>query len=324
MTWYRTAQIDDALRRVARMVSEMGGPETYELMENAEALHELEYKAQAIMRKAAGSPFVHPKRLENIIARITSTAWEYFEACKEGIETAYGDWNAKHQIESADRWAEMVWESIEETSDDPMESFQERGIQWGGIGIDSTDVLPYVDASELKSAQKEDVYSNVEAYEYDLDDFLNKHYKDWKRETVLALEYVEEHDLADEFAEWWVENRFDPIEYMRDVGFQSFLTEWDVKKAIAGKLYPAYMANWGGAVKGIKEDIKEAEKKLDSITYEDNISQMTAAVSLALNVMHVGGNITGEYFGFGLEALDRLSNLEVDEWDEEIKEEFRI
>ena len=166
------------------------------------------------------------------------------------------------------------------------------------------------------------------------------------------LTYVKEHDLLDELGEVVLKN-MDVTDYISsDVEAYSGYVDLDaVNCAIQKFLYPQYMNMFGPQIKKISHQCNEAIKRLrdvnhiQSTTYEklftdikhnfDNeqqlstdirkayqlISQMTVAISLALNVNHVNGNIMQDYSEHDLSStfMDELHDLDTSVWDNELR-----
>jgi hypothetical protein len=287
----------------------------------------LEYKAH---RVTISPHFINPKRKENILIRLHDKAWEHFDNIKDKLISAFENWKNNHRIDNAEIWSEMVYNMVAEQNRNEEETNQDilkNGIYWGQQKLDPKNISECIDLEQIKAIRREDMEYNLEAYDYQLEQWLDNKNPNWKDKNENAVEYAQENGLDDDFVNESMDNwtEEDARGYARDMGFGAGLIDSGaIKRAIAKYLYPVYIDNWGSAVGRIIEEANEAVERLNSITEESAISQMTAAVSLALNVMHVGGNIGGDYLGYNDEFLNEMSNLDVGEWEKEVGEEFGL
>ena len=323
--WYKRACLLSKFAKMVRDITVGGDWDDFE--ENVRNLHELEYKAH---RVDMSPHFIHPKRKENISIRIHDKAWEHFEDIKTKLINAFEDWKNRHRIDNAEIWSEMVYNTVAEQNRNEEETNKDilkNGIFWGQQKLAPENISECVDLEQIKAIRREDMEYNLKAYDYQLEQWLDNKNPNWKDKNENAVEYAQENGLDDDFVNEsmtnWTEE--EAREYARDMGVEaSLIDSGAIKRAIAKYLYPVYIDNWGSAVENIIEEINEAVERLNSITEESAISQMTAAVSLALNVMHVGGNIGGDYLGYGKDFLYEMSNVDVTEWEKEVGEEFGL
>lgn len=325
MSWYKRACL---LSKFSKMVRDMEVTDQWDSFEEyVKDLHELEYKAHRIN---ISNVFTSPKRKENILKIIKSKGWEYFEAVKEQLIDGFENWKSQHRIDSPSAWAEMVYEAWEQsysTQEEMVQSMLKNGIKWGKVDIEGDDILSGVDLVQVRAIQEEGIREDLESASYDIEMWLNNKYPNWNDDnSYRAHDYVEEKGLEDDYVEYFMSNWTDEDarEFVKEIGAYGFLDQWAIKKAIAGKLYPQYMDEWGGQVEDVISNVDDAVARLNAIGYEDDISKMTAAVSLALNVMHVGGNISSDYLGYSDEFLDDLSAFDTTEWEEEVGTEFGL
>jgi len=318
INWYKKSQVS---YRFSKFIREMEIDIDWDAFEeNVEDLHELEFKAFKI--QTTNAP-IHQKRQENILKLIHEKAWDYFEHIRERIEWAFNKWENEHRTESAEEWSEMVFGTQELYGDQAIEMIMQEGIHWGQIHLDPRNIVRHVDPSIIRQNIEEDLYNNPEVYEYQIEGWLNEERPDWEDSGDTAVEYYQNNDLHDEFEEHFFANT-DLSTYAEDHDMTYYVDSGTVKRAIAQELYPQYMNMWGGAVENIKEDIDKAVKRMKSITEDAPISEMVASISLALNVMHVGGNIAQDKLDYGSTFLDHLSNMDTEEWVEEVAQEFGV
>jgi len=290
-------------------------------------LHELEYKAHRIN---ISNIFTSPKRKENILKIIKSKGWEYFETVKEQLIDGFENWKSQHRIDDPEVWADMIYETWEQsfsTEEEMIDNTLRDGIKWGQVEITGEDILSGVDLTQVRAIQEEGIRNDLESASYEIEKWLDNKYPNWNEDnSYRAEDYVEEKGLEDAFVEFYMSNWTDEgaREFVKDIGAYGLIDGAAVKRAIAEKLYPQYMSYWGGSVEEIISNVDDVVARLNSISYEDDISKMTAAVSLALNVMHVGGNISQDYLGYSGGFLDDLHTFDTTEWEEEVGTEFGL
>ena len=211
------------------------------------------------------------------------------------------------------------------TPEENVEYILENGIQWGGSSLTKENIIKYIDPNTIRQILQQDMMNSLEPYEYQLEEWLNINHPKWKKEIEDPIEYAQTHDLQDDFQDDYL-NNIDVQEYVNDYEAFHLIDYYTIKKAIEKELYPAYMQQWEGAVTEIIENIDKAIQELENINYgtNDSISKMTAAISIALNVMHVGGNISQDKLSYSDNFLDEMSNMDTSEWTKEVTEEFAI
>ena len=320
MNWYQK----DKMHRLAKMVRDMAVNENFE--QDIEEIHELEYKAYKV---EVSQTFTHPKRKENILNIIHDKAWDYFENLRQDMERAFENWQGNHPIQSADAWADMVFETLMEGFRDEHEFIEyclNDGIMWGQMHFAPKDLIKHIDPKDIAQVVRDDVYNYPDNYEYEIRQYLEEIQPNWgtdedKEDEEKVVEYFRDNIDATDFANYYAK-------YMIEMGdyevFSQFLSLSAIIKAIEKELYPAYMRMWGPSIKDINKNIKKAVNRLDAINYDSSIKDMTTAVSLAMNVMHVGGNIGSDYLGYSTNFLDEMRDRETDDWDKEVSKEFGL
>ena len=325
MSWYKRACL---LSKFAKMVRDIVVDESFDAFEeNVENLHELEFKAHQIAISPAN---IMPKRKQNILKRIQEKGWEHFVSIRNILLEAFKYWKSLHQIQTAETWAEMVINiELRESSygeNKLVEGILKDGIEWGQSKLLPDQIVSEVDKDQVRTYKEEEIRNNLEGYEYDIEQWLNKTYLGWEKEGLNAIEYVQgkmlEDDYIDNFMNRWTEE--DIIAEVKDLGMYGLIDEAAIKRAIAKYLYPEYMSRWGNDVGRIIEEVDGVVAGLESVNEDDSISKMTSAVSLALNVMHVNGNIGGDFAGYDDKFLDEISNLDTTEWEKEVGTEFGV
>jgi hypothetical protein len=247
----------------------------------------------------------------------------YFENIKEKIIEAFELWKNDHRIDNPELWAEKLLETMEDFSDNVIEYIMENGILWGGSTLTKKDIIKYIDPNTIRQIVRDDMMDSLEPYEYQLEGWLNINHPEWKEEIENPIEYTQTHDLQDNFQDDYL-NNLDVQDYISDYEAYHLVDYYTIKKAIEEELYPSYMLQWKGAVTEIIENVDEAIQELENINEDDSISKMTAAISIALNVMHVGGNICQDKLDYSNDFLNEMSNMDTSDWTKEVTEEFAV
>ena len=281
-------------------------------------LHEIEYKNKMLQ---GSDNFIHPKRKANIELRLKQYAWVYFEYIRKFTIECFNLWNNLHPIESADKWADMVINSFRERygkDEDVINHFKDNKLEWGGIEYDITEApidregvreyLQYYSSDDGENLL-EDIRGYLESIGGDVDS--------------ANLDMIED----DEFIDYYIENMSVDI-------YSSFIDMNSIRGLIKDKVYRDYMFTWGGTVEDIKDNIKEAIGRMEGIGENSSISEMTMAISLALNVQHASGTILIDMGDMAYDQyiigdvnskyLDLLSELDVSDWEREFHKEFAI
>lgn len=297
------------------------GDEQVELTHLINLLHEIEYKNKMLQGSVN---FIHPKRKVNIELRLKQYAWVYFKYIKAFTIECFNMWNNMHPTESADKWADMVMESYRESygaDEDIIKHFvdNDNKLEWhSGIEYDLTEApinrenvkeyLEYV-ANDNGEGLLEDIRFYLESTNGDVDS--------------ANLDMAED----DQFIDYFIENL--------DVNlYVSFIDINSIRELVKTRVYRDYMIQWGGTVEDIKINIKDAIDRMDGIGEDSSISEMTMAISLALNVQHASGTVLIDMGDMAYDQyiigdinskyLDLLSELDVSDWEAEFHKEFAI
>jgi len=329
MNWY-------SIGKVATYVSELDAyPEDDSFRDDIEeyitALHELELKSSYISRLKDVDE-IFPQRKFNIIKRLHDIGWRYFVISRDGIIGSFDEWLEQHQINDVDLWVDNLMNMFEETYTDNEEvvsSIFNDGFKIGrrelGIAIDGNDLVSEVDEDVVRSYISEDFYNNLDSYDKTIEEFLEINFEEEFDDSGMELvDFIEEKNLVDDVFEFLLES-LDLSSYVEDYDAYFLVDIEAVRNALKNKLYPRYMANFGIQIEEVIESIEGAKERLYSIKESDSLSIMTMAISLALNVMHVHGNIMTDYGGSKISTryLDWLNEGGDSElWQEEAKNEF--
>ena len=309
-----------------------------DLEDNILMLHELEFK----LSKLKDNPYsIHSKLFQNLFKRFYDTAYEIFENITSQLTDGFTRWKAGHQIDDPQTWAKMVFEfyteSVGGTTESTVDDIMTNGINWGQLELTPEQIRKYVDPEQAEEFVQEDIYNNPEAYEYQITQWLQKE-KGFEGDEEEALSYFQENELYDEFIEYFMKNMFDPKEYDDIIS----PTPQSIITAIAEEMYEDYMSMDGSQLKSIITDVDDAIKRIKTATRLDvnmgnimydvsdkqlgkaaekiykAVAHMTTAISLALNVNHVNGNILADYSDISTSFMDELNDYDTTQWENEV------
>lgn len=311
-----------------------------ELEENILMLHEIEFK----LSKLKDNPYaVNSKLFQNLFRRFYDVAHDIFDGVSDEMLNGFGQWKNMHQIGDANTWANMVFESFMEsygTPEQTVENIMAGGIIWGQLALSPEQIRQHVDPEKLQSDVEEDIYNSPEAYESAILQWLQEVKGYEGDDETEALEFYQDNDLSDEFTKYYLKNYFDASEYAEMYDIQP--DPEDIKRAIAKELYPDYMNMFGSQLESIIEDIDETVERIESAQALDpnlgdtitgqpeeklgqiggkiykGVSQMATAISLALNVNHVNGNILADYADISMDFMNKLDTYDTKQWEGEV------
>ena len=316
MSWYKIATILEDIQAPSE--------DAEDIQDVIETLHELELKNHYVKTLPELS-VVHPRRKKNVQQIIKNLAWQYFLVCKDFIENVFDDWKSHHRIQGAEDFAEMVIDEYRDYGyrDDHelLEHILKEGLHRGDISIPPDRIKKHVDKEKIEDAIREDFQNEKETYKYQIEKHLNNNFPDWEDSGLDYQEYIDQNNLEDVIEEEIIKN-LNHSEYADYVTFDIL----DLKEAIKKTLYEEYMMTWGGSVESVHDDIDEAVDRMDNVSEEDSVSTMCIAISLALNVMHVNGNIMTCYSDgeINQKFLDYIGSASprAEEWKDETIEQF--
>jgi len=246
-----------------------------------------------------------------------------------------------HQIEDSETWATMVFDSIVDTSyhneQDAIAGIMENGIHWGQVELTPEKIRDYVDPEIAKEYASEDIFNSPESYENYIYKWLQNE-KGFEGDESEVVEYVHENDLLDDFYEHFIANDFDASNYAEIIP----PSRESIIEAIATEMYTDYMNMFGGQLESIISDLDEAVERLgEAQQLDDNmgemmygqsdkhlgkaaeniykaVAKMTTAISLALNVNHVNGNILEDYADISTDFMNALDTYDTTRWEKEV------
>ena len=284
-------------------------------------LHEIEYKNKMLNDTTS---FIHPKRRENIQARLKYFASRYFKYIKDNMVLTFNSWNTQHMTEDPNQWAENIISLVEEDAgkDGLIKYIDENGgVGVGGIYYGARDipVNREIVKEYLTIESADDPQNTMQMVRQFL--MFNPILPKGKKATL---------DLVDDerFINYFIQNVDNELRL-------SFVDRDGVKELLRTRVYHDYMITWGTVVEEIKQNIKNAVERLNETEAKGDaatISEMTMAISLALNVVHHSGvimsdyGVSDEYISKNITTsfLERLSERSVSEWEQEFHKEFGI
>ena len=310
-------------------------------------MHEIEYKLHKF--NDLGVYSFNPRLLRNVTKRFVDIYAVLYEDVARELTTSFDMWLENHQFGDIDAFTDTIFEDIE---DYVMHTDE---ISRGMLTIklkDHYDIFSEEDLNNILfyTFGQEDAYIAQYYNNKIVDKLINNNiYPDDIEDESEARDYW--HDYDEEAYEEY-QNHFGDIEPSKEdlldiVKTYDFIMLPDeyVKKIIKKVFIPMYMERYNFVwdiiheAEEAKERIEKSEKYVeDAENIADNlgeeitqkelsdisstISKATSAISLGLNVFHSSGNIMADYSGkynfIDNDFLDKMSNINTSEWDEEI------
>ena len=270
--------------------------------------------------------------------------------------SSYDDEAKNDAITNGISRGQVMGEWITVTRDDIIENIDKDRVK----GIFRDEIQNNPELLQMYS-NEEDIKEFLKNKGWDEDRF--ERFEDEQGDNIEAyINYLYEEGLFTEVLDNALEN-LDIQEIMgMDPDTYNYLISWfDIKNAIINKLYPQYMDVFGDMIINVIKEcrvamgrIKETKrvihsryrplyKKIQQLNLNGNeenrtnkeleeciqeayqiVSKMTIAISLALNVIHVHGNIIidyGDYADLNIssEFLNKLHKLDTEKWKQEIQ-----
>lgn len=320
---------------------------------NIEVLHEIEYKIHQIINNRWG---IHPKLFKNIIRRFSMIAIEAYSSLEPKFTKTFDWWKEAHEISSADAFANMIWNEIEENGME--DETNKYGVSRGRFKVTPKEAKGHITKEMIKDMISQEYYPMdvwewaLPSFVYDLGVEIPEDDIEEYEKTSFARNYIEDNNLEDEFANY-LANTYDWEALFGEIALSPKV--W--KNAIKTQLYPEYVAEFGAAVENVRDEIAEHEERVaqidtdrivsmiedefdhiptddDSIEdvakqiYDNGIAPMLRTISLAMNIDHVNGNISrdyGDYGGIQVDPsfYDGFHKRNVADWDRELKSIIR-
>lgn len=307
------------------------------LLANLHMIHEIEYKMSELKD---GFYNIHTKLYKNLMRRFFIVGKKIFVNTGPKFIQSFNTWLNFHRIDDIDVWVDTSYDfylqAIREeygNNTDVFEFLDKYGMTLGGVTMTGQDIRDngIYSKKDMMDA-KNDILLDIDAYRYEASDWL-KNVKGVEFNANDSIDYLKRTNLIDDF-----------LEYTADELIGNYLSEDLIKSAMHNYMYPLYMEKFGNKLKPVVSNAKKAidrimaadknDSKLGSnfthAVKEDDIikfgnkiykriAEMTTALSLALNVNHVNGNILEDYLGLSTEDMDKLStNEESLKWKGEI------
>lgn len=291
-----------------------------ELYKALKKLHELWYKINILENRMSS-------RSEEIMNRYRGEFYTLSQDVLASIIYQYNDWISLHTKEGRMKMFVEYWEDgifpwlklevngdvidrsdcirkkIEKEWDDATDWFQEF-----------TDREDYSNAKEflettnkLDEKAKEDIFDDEEAYQYIQEHDLMEEFFNW---SVDNHYFAKHWDFEEMYGDDWQENvaggygkESDLGKYVDDECLEEFWKEWLM-----------YWPGWEETTQGVID----ATERLEAAVGSYNINEVMTAISLALNTAHNTGSMP-DHLGIDFTQLNALSNLNTEQWDEDTK-----
>lgn len=296
-------------------------------------LYELEYKYNMIRTK----PFKGmPKRQENIIARMEDELEDLVEQITSNLEEVYEKWLSEHAITDPNEWAEARTRGYGDLGDDSM--------MWNvmvGEYIRYAYGNPsnmYVDPSQARAVESKASREVLEKVAKANPSLFQVVINDWRNDMIDRA--YEEVEYAEEHEEEYDGNTVEQIENMSDADVMSDFLEMDevstllsngyfdmreiVKTAYKEAVFPQWYGHWKGmGIDATRKTIEDTYARLMESKNQE-LPMQIAAINLALNAVHQTGDMV-EYVQersheVTSDLLQELSELDTEEWDQELRE----
>ena len=305
-----------------------------------ERLYELEYK----YHKIKNSKFTgHPKSKENILNGFEKRLKESIKEISDVLESVFKDWLKAHALLDPQKWAETrVYDLAENAHELDMSSEESvwnyicsefNRFMWDRVSFNNQETLsnavfqylikedPEIFSESLTIEKRDiifDLYDEMSMYEEDSEEHQELEDKIDEIEKMTPLEFVQ----------YCFEYGYTEIE-----GFLDKLFDLNALRKITEKhVFPIWLKYW--EKQGIRETRDRIEKTYDIIKRIPSmpISKSIAYINYAINVSHQSGKMTDHIYSYlsnknqliDWDIFERLSEMDVTEWDEDLKKDPRI
>lgn len=309
----------EIFNKIARIVPAV----TDDLATDLEILTEWEYKYHKILNASN----LHPKRKQNILNKVEAELEPITRFIIESLQDVYADWLSKHALLSPRDWAKarLDYDEFEgygaETTIASAKNEYER---YGGRNFETkffmTNIHYFKDTiNEILKSEVDNARSELEYYEKQNDTEAAQNQQE-------RLDYFENLDLnnEDELINFF-EN--DAYVYLDDNStlLSNHPNLYDMLIDFLEKeIFPLWFDRW--EAEGIVETRENIEELYNELQEAQNVplKQKMGIINEALNAAHQTGPmldyISNKHDNIDKKFLDSLSNKDVSEWDEELKE----
>ena len=281
------------------------------LLENIEAMYELEYKhSQVSMHSWQGA-----EDRDAVLAEMEERIRELGEDICDKLAPIFEDWLEHHALTEPGKWAQNYMEQWYEHGSSPQDiltnieyDFNER---WGG-------------GRKLDTGVR-DRLSSLPCMESFIDNILEAERAWWEEEEDLkgVENPYEDIDVA-EFYDEWIGRHGGLVQALETTAIDESVLFELVEKI----LFPAWLDYWKD--RGIVETRKTVDaaywqmREIASGSGEYSLKELTARINYFLNVSHQTGSMIDDFIGvvyeIGSKDLQRLSDRDTSDWDAELQQ----
>lgn len=312
----------ELVNKIARIVPAV----TNELDQDLEILTEWEYKYHKILNASN----LHPKRKENILNKIEAELEPITKYVIESLQDVYADWLKKHALLSPRDWAEarMDYDEFEaygvESSIANVKSEYER---YGGGDFETKFFMTNI--TYFKQTFEEILYDEINNAIDELEYYKERDNSDEIQSQQERLNYLENLNLANEedllkfvgdYADIYLGGNSEILPLLvNHPDLYDMLTNF-----LEREVFPLWFDRWEAeGIVDTRENIEELSSKLQGAQTAP-LKQKMVIINEALNAAHQTGPmldyISNTHYNVDKKFLDNLSNKDVSEWDEELKE----
>ncbi len=309
----------ELFNKIARIVPSV----TNKLDADLETLTEWEYKYHKILN----APNLHPKRKENILNKIEVELEPITGYIIESLQDVYIDWLNKHALLSPRDWAEARLDYAEFEAygaKTAIESTKNEYKRYGGRNFETKFFMTNI--NYFKDTIGETLDFEIDDTRYMLEESEKQNNTEEMQQYQAKLNYLENLDLNNETDLIEFTNN-DTYVYLEDSA-TLLLNHPDLYDMLIDflekEIFPLWFDRWEAeGIVDTRENIEELYSKLQE-AQSTPLKQKMVIISEALNAAHQTGSmldyISNKHDNIDKKFLDSLSNKDVSQWDEELKE----
>lgn len=305
-------------------------PEELSPLELFELWYEIEYKYNMLRsRKFSGAP----KRQENMIKILKAVGQKINSVLAETFVNVYENWLESHAILSPKTWARKRAEGATEFAEDSGESaysavesefnrYDDAYNNYGSIekGIwDNIDKMP-----AFKNALSEHAKEYTELEQQDMYYTLGRDgYEEFGE--MYGREFNSEEEAEKFIDEYESEASLDILYILDDEAMSTLLqnNQQALAELFEHLVFPAWHYKWAQeGIEQTRENIENIYNQLQNIGSLP-LEKQNALINIATNATHQTGSMMDYYeerYDVSEYELDRLSNQNTEDWDDELEE----
>ena len=281
--------------------------------EKIEAIYEIEYKYSKIKKNST----INPKRKENILEILEHTGSELLDEMISHLENGLEDYITYHGNKDFNAFYDEMIDSI---------GGDKELLNYMLTKYNQLDLQDYIDDKLLELMVNEGDYDYIfEKYiENDVIKLVEVFFDYYYDNETDAREYLEnKENISDiyDLKKWFIDNHNLPdIINIDDIYEIPYGFEREIMKKVFVDFKQGLYDNFSGVddILDDAEDYIEKLKNFDSLTFKEK----NVIFNEALNLFHYSGLIASDYAKLDVtgEFLDEMSDRDVSDWDEELKE----